>query len=113
MYDERKSLSELMEEEEMLQCDIDLYSEQILRLQLNLQAKKITYQDYTASFETINNRINVLRDKLNDISYAINSIIVDDYSSGSADIYDIEDNDDVYGFIDYLDFLDRGDSDYD
>ena len=70
-------LSELMEREDELLCDISLYEEQLLRLQLTLQKKKITVEEYTDDYQATSSKITKLKETMKSLSQEINSRIKD------------------------------------
>ena len=90
-------LSMLMEEEEEMTCDIRLYEEQLLNLQLSLQKKKITNEEYQNDYNIISAKSTSLRESMKNISIEINSRIKDyDEYSDEIDYWRTEDFIDDY-----------------
>lgn len=78
MYnDELRSveLEILMEKEDELMCDISLYNEQIIRLQMSLQKKEIEIEQYTEDYDILSLKVTKLKETLSGISKEINSRI--------------------------------------
>lgn len=76
-YEGQTDLSVLMEREDEMQCDVQLYKDELLRLQLKLQKKQISLEEYTESYDSISTRKAKLEDKLGKLSLEINSRIQD------------------------------------
>lgn len=91
-------LSILMEREDELMCDIRLYEEQILRLQLTLQKKEITVEHYKDDYDTISSKITRLKELMQSISIEINSRIKDYDEFGDVDDLSIEELVDGYDY---------------
>lgn len=86
------SLSEMMEKEDEILCDISLYERQILDMQLRFQKKKIDLDEYNENVGIINIKITALKEELMAVSSMINNRI----KSNDLD-YDTEEDCDVYG----------------
>lgn len=84
------SLSVAMEREEELTCDIRLYEEQLLRLQLKLQKKSIDIDEYTNDYDIISSKLTGVKEKLQRLSREINSRIQDYDSEDNLDEIDTE-----------------------
>lgn len=69
------SIGELIEKEDDLTCDIDLYKEQILDLQLAFQRKDIDYKKYMNDYQNIYEHMQKLIDYKSNISHIINQRI--------------------------------------
>lgn len=78
-------LSSLMEREDELTCDIKLYEEQLLGLQLSLQKKDIDVDEYQNDYDIISLKVTSLREKMRGISIEINNRIKD-YDNYDEDI---------------------------
>lgn len=70
-------VTELIELEDELNCDIDLYNESIIRLQLSYQRGEKPYQEYISEFEIFNDKIEELRGYRDNLTLVINSRIRD------------------------------------
>lgn len=88
----KTSLSELMEREDEILCDISLYERQILDLQLKFQKGKIDIDEYNQALEIINIKITALKEEIVGVSSMINSRI----KSNDMD-YDTEEDCDIFG----------------
>lgn len=85
-------LSKLMEWEEEVICDIDLYKENIKSLQSDFQQKKMNMKEYMSGYSFINEQITKLIDKRIKITSTINSRI-----QGMSDNY----NEDIKEYVDF------------
>lgn len=88
----RLSLSELMEREDEILCDVSLYERQILEQQLRFQKKKIDIDEYNESVQLIKIKITALKEELVSVSSMINGRI----KSNDFD-YNEEEDCDVFG----------------
>lgn len=92
-------LSILMEREDEMMCDIRLYEEQILRLQLTLQKKEITVEHYNDDYDSISSKITNLKEAMRSVSIEINSRIKDYDEFGDVDELSIEELVDDYEYF--------------
>lgn len=103
------SISEMIELEDEVRCDVDLYKEQIIRLQLDYQAKKISFSKYEEDYSIINEKIINLTDTLGQLGLLINSRIKypDEFA---GDGYSIEDFVEFYLSDEFLEGINHNDN---
>lgn len=70
-------VAELIELEDELNCDIDLYNESIISLQLSYQHGEKPYQEYISEFSIFNDKIEELRGYRDNLTLVINARIRD------------------------------------
>lgn len=70
-------VTQLIELEDELNCDIDLYNESIVRLQLTYQRGEKPFKEYMEEFDILNSKIEELREYRNNLTLVINSRIKD------------------------------------
>lgn len=103
------SISEMIELEDEVRCDIDLYNEQILRLQLDYQAKKIPFSKYEEDYSIINEKVIMLTSVLAELGFLINSRIkFPDELDGDG--YSVEDFVQFYLTDEYLEGIEHNDN---
>ena len=68
-------VTQLIEYEDELNCDIDLYNESIIKLQLNYQRGEKPLKEYMSEFEILNGKIEQLREYRDNLTLVINSRI--------------------------------------
>lgn len=68
-------VTQLIEYEDELNCDIDLYNESIVRLQLSYQRGEKPLKEYLSEFEILNGKIEQLREYRDNLTLIINSRI--------------------------------------
>lgn len=92
-------LEVLMEREDEMMCDISLYNEQIIRLQMSLQKKEMTVTEYNNDYEILSSKVARLNESLKIISKEIN-IRIKDYDDGDLGIDEMDNEQFVESFLD-------------
>ncbi|ARM66136.1 hypothetical protein AM2_009 [Lactococcus phage AM2] len=96
-------VTQLIEYEDELNCDIDLYNESIIRLQLSYQRGEKPYKEYMSEFEILNDKIEQLREYRKNLTSIINSRIKE---FDNDDIFELDNEEFVEQF--YKEIQDGG-----